>query len=283
MIASSSSSSANTRAGTRMPGYCTERDLPQELVHLARAKAQTSSTTLARYPRADRLELEPVIGDGFDERRRIATAALDLGFNRCTRSTRAGRPAAPRTHALGQEHELLEPCGQERRTVGPNRAHRPPLEAPAAVGSGRQRPVALARKTEQLGQRREARLPGRGPRSPLRSRARPPRCDRSTGTRFSGGRRPARSRRARGRDAAGASGPRARVRPAGRRESAVPACAPPRAARSGRAAPATTVVGTAISASRGSSAGSSRTSVRCSEVKARQLEGATRVRPAERR
>src|SRR5215212_3786443 len=109
-IASSSSRSAKTRAGTRMSG--------RESAGISQSVSSTRRMSDIEHrrsaiPAAGRLEREPVVGHGLDEVRRVAALELDLRAQaRLAQVDRAHAGGHERLR-LGEEDELLDERRQQ--------------------------------------------------------------------------------------------------------------------------------------------------------------------------
>src|SRR2546423_2227239 len=125
-MAANSSASANTRAGTRMPGRA-----PTGISHSSSPMRSGARSDIEDHGRAvpgiAGLEGQPVIGHGLDERWRLAQPAAndapELPLRQLERLQRQGLEA----FRLREEGQLLEPADQEGWPVGGGHPDRAPL------------------------------------------------------------------------------------------------------------------------------------------------------------
>src|SRR3954470_5559896 len=112
--AASSSSSANSRAGTRM--------FPRAAISHATSPTRLSSDIEqhVRAPATRRgLELEPVVGDGLDQVRRRAVAARHARPQRAVGELERRELAGHEALGLGEEDQLLQELGEQARAIVP--------------------------------------------------------------------------------------------------------------------------------------------------------------------
>src|SRR5919204_1849225 len=140
-IADRSSKSANTRAGTRMSGRALA-GISQSSSSIRRIGSSDIEHHRSSVPGVRRLERQPVVGHRLDDRRGLSVMTLDHRLE----GVRAELELPERNRLervdLGTEHELLEPCRKQRRTVGSGR-----LDGSVLIG--------IALDLKQLDQRRE--------------------------------------------------------------------------------------------------------------------------------
>src|SRR5215210_824784 len=141
LIASSSSSSAKTRAGTRMSARACF-GISQSVSSMRR---RSDIEDDARAPPPVLLaELEAMVGDGFHERRRLAAPAGDDGPGAVASEVDLGEMLGREAFRVREEDQLLEPVREQGGTVVAARLHVPRLELTASViaeelGEGRDR------------------------------------------------------------------------------------------------------------------------------------------------
>src|SRR5579885_3329824 len=132
-IASNSTSSAKTRAGTRMS---------------SRAEAGTSQTTSPIRSALDiedhpcppaagrRLEGEPMPGHGLDEAARRAAVAAHHGAQPAVLEAKLDQPLRDEPLGVGEVDELVEPVGEQAAAVVVFELDRPQLPVGLAVLAG---------------------------------------------------------------------------------------------------------------------------------------------------
>src|SRR5919108_4399938 len=136
--AASSSASANSRAGTRMSARASAG-----ISHSSSSMRSSGNSDIEYHPgavpRGGGREREAVIGHRLDEVRRLTQAPADGRPQRVVVELEGLEAQRLEALRLGQEHELLEPGGQQRRAV-------------RGVQLDGARLVALAGGAQQVGQ-----------------------------------------------------------------------------------------------------------------------------------
>ena len=113
-MAASSSASANTRAGTRMPAT-----VPTGNSHSwSSMRSASDIEDHARgVPVARSGERQPVVGDGLDQGRWLVEETGHGGLDSMGARSRSSSCVATKTLRFGQEGEFLDPAGEQRRPV----------------------------------------------------------------------------------------------------------------------------------------------------------------------
>src|SRR5919201_1983109 len=113
-IASSSSASAKTRAGTRMSPRA-DAEISQSVSSTRRSSDIENDACSPAT--AFLLELEPMVGHGLHQRRRLGRDAVDGGRQARVADRQLPNPFRHEPERVRREDEVLEPLDEQRRPV----------------------------------------------------------------------------------------------------------------------------------------------------------------------